>query len=288
MLQCFTCQYLTISTASATVYEMIPGTITSALKSNATILAEWLAEYTQNHTGPLSSSSTEFAMIPLPLFLPASEIASLAALAHTDAPTSPPSPLDALLLEHLSNASIPLIEITFETAMESVSNEPGKAYLTLVPGLMHPFSRGSVHAASADPLAPPLINPSIYSRAVDRAIMVAAIKFTDMIATTSPAKEFLVARVSPPPMDRPLTDQEWEEQVNDRTSTEYHPVGTCAMLPKALGGVVDARLRVYGVEGLRVVDASIVPKHVAIHPQSAVYALAEKAASMMKEDLGRE
>ena len=72
----------------------------------------------------------------------------------------------------------------------------------------------------------------------------------------------------------------------DNTITDWHPVGSCAMggTLGIEGGVVDARLRVYGVQGLRVVDASIMPLQISAHLQATVYAIAEKASQMIVED----
>ena len=66
--------------------------------------------------------------------------------------------------------------------------------------------------------------------------------------------------------------------------SNYHPVGTCAMMPKALGGVVDEKLEVYGTTNVRVVDASIMPMIPRANPQSTVYAVAERAADLIKAD----
>ncbi len=64
--------------------------------------------------------------------------------------------------------------------------------------------------------------------------------------------------------------------------TEYHPIGTASMLPRDKGGVVDASLRVYGTKNLRVVDASIMPLHIAAHIQATIYGVAEYAAQIIK------
>lgn len=77
---------------------------------------------------------------------------------------------------------------------------------------------------------------------------------------------------------------EAKEIVRDSLMTHLHPVGTCAMLPQDKGGVVDERLKVYGVNGLRVCDASIFPVAVRGNPITAVYAVAEKGADIIKED----
>lgn len=85
-----------------------------------------------------------------------------------------------------------------------------------------------------------------------------------------------------PPAYRDLDDAaEREEAVKDWVMGEYHLIGTCAM-----GEVVDSRLRVKGVQGLRVVDASVFPNHVSGNICSSVYTVAEKAADLIKEDWG--
>jgi len=70
----------------------------------------------------------------------------------------------------------------------------------------------------------------------------------------------------------------------ERAGTTFHWVGSAAMLPRENGGVVDPRLKVYGTSNIRVVDASIVPLELSCHISSTVYAIAEKAADMIKED----
>ena len=93
-------------------------------------------------------------------------------------------------------------------------------------------------------------------------------------------------RVYPPEPE--TEDKEKEEDFSPRITssciTDWHPIGTCAMSPADAGGVVDARLRVHGVKGLRVADASIMPLHICSHPQATVYAIGEKAAAMILED----
>jgi choline dehydrogenase-like flavoprotein len=69
---------------------------------------------------------------------------------------------------------------------------------------------------------------------------------------------------------------------------DSHPVGTCSMLPEHLGGVVNPELEVYGVKGLRIVDASVIPLIPGAHPMSTIYAVAEKAADIIKMRYKRE
>lgn len=150
----------------------------------------------------------------------------------------------------------------------------------------------------------PIINPRYYEGTggeVDFLTMAAAQKFAHKICETRPLKDIIIKRVFPP-LPPPKTDdnpageeskgdeggeeESWEEWVRDTTMTDWHPVGTCAMGGDAgiKGGVVDDRLRVYGVKGLRVCDASVMPLQIAAHLQATVYAIGEKGADLIKED----
>jgi choline dehydrogenase len=84
------------------------------------------------------------------------------------------------------------------------------------------------------------------------------------------------------PKQIPTTDDECEEVVRRTLSTIYHPVGTCAMLPRDDDGVVDSNLVVYVTRNLRVVDASIIPLLISGNIQWTIYAIAERAADMIK------
>lgn len=92
--------------------------------------------------------------------------------------------------------------------------------------------------------------------------------------------DFVVPQKASGPI--PKTLEEAKEWTRLNTITEYHPMGSCAMLPREKGGVVDAELRVHGVRGLRVVDASVFPLHVQGNIVSLVYAVAEKVADMIR------
>jgi choline dehydrogenase-like flavoprotein len=265
------------------IYANVPGVTTVDLLSNATLLAEFREEYETNHTGPLTSTGTHYAMLPLSSFVDKDEMQSLLKLAEQ---TKDTSPVAALLHRHISDDSIPILEILFGPSRAGGGAEPGVTYTSMMTALMHPFSIGSVHLNSSDPLEQPLISPNFYEQEIDRKIMLQAIKFCEKIANTMPFKSFVAERVSPPASDKPLTDEEWDAQLVSSAGTTWHPIGTSSMLPKKLGGVVDTSLRVYGVDGLRVVDSSIIPKEIATHPQATVYAIAEKAAAIIASQLG--
>ena len=90
---------------------------------------------------------------------------------------------------------------------------------------------------------------------------------------------------SPTSPPRLSSEEDFHTWVRDTTITDWHPMGTCAMAPSvSAGGVVDSRLRVHGVKGLRVVDASVMPLQISAHLQATVYAIGEKGAQMVRED----
>jgi choline dehydrogenase-like flavoprotein len=118
--------------------------------------------------------------------------------------------------------------------------------------LMHPFSKGTVHIASPEPLATPEINHHVLDNTLDVDIMVSAIKFARKVAATEDLKHVMTQEVVPGPEIQ--TDEEIKEFIRSTVSTVFHPIGTASMLPRDQGGVVDTSLRVYGTANLRVVN----------------------------------
>ena len=148
--------------------------------------------------------------------------------------------------------------------------------------LLRPKSRGSVTLASADPFAAPLIDPNFLAEPDDLARLVRGFKLMRGIlqqpALASHGGRELAASA------RARTDAEIEAFIRGHADTIYHPVGTCRMGAGPMS-VVDAELRVRGVQGLRVVDASIMPSIVGGNTNAPVIAIAEKAAGLIRADL---
>lgn len=145
--------------------------------------------------------------------------------------------------------------------------------------LQYPSSRGTVHITSSDPNQQPAIDPGYLSHSSDLDVLCAALRYADKCFKVPCLAEHLAERWLPSP-DLDITDTEQlEDYVRLHSNTEYHPIGTAAM-----GKVVDERLRVKGVEGLRVCDASVFPSNISGNLVATVYAIAEKAADMIKED----
>jgi choline dehydrogenase len=143
---------------------------------------------------------------------------------------------------------------------------------------MRPESRGHIHVLSSDPRTPPAIHYNFLSSPVDAALTVRAVRIAKTIMTAPALAPMQVTEIAPGP-DR-NTDDEILDWVKAAAETTYHPVGTCKMGPDALA-VVDAKLRVHGVEGLRVADASIMPTLTSGNTNAPSIMIGEKAADMV-------
>ncbi|KAI1122253.1 glucose-methanol-choline oxidoreductase [Nemania abortiva] len=156
--------------------------------------------------------------------------------------------------------------------------EDGTAYSTLAVALVAPRSRGTVNITSADAADPPAIDPRFLTDRADVEVLIAGFKRAREFYNQSSLTEVLVGPEAYPGSSVE-TDAQIEEHIRRNFNTVYHPSSTCSMGrrgdPQA---VVDTQGRVYGVEGLRVVDASVFPLLPPGHPQATVYALAEKLA----------
>jgi choline dehydrogenase-like flavoprotein len=149
--------------------------------------------------------------------------------------------------------------------------------------LLRPASRGSVQLASADPMAPPLIDPNFLAETHDMERMVRGFKLMRNVLSQPALARYGGRELAASAGAR--ADREIEQFIRERADTIYHPVGTCRMGNGPLD-VVDAQLRVRGVAGLRVVDASIMPRIVGGNTNAPVVMIAEKAADMIKRSAG--
>jgi choline dehydrogenase-like flavoprotein len=134
--------------------------------------------------------------------------------------------------------------------------EAGKNYYSLFLALTHPFSSGTVHVTSSDPLAQPAIDHKIIDNGLDVGLLVHAVKFARKLAATPTLSAAITREVVPGPAVQ--TDAEIEDFVRGAVDTVYHPIGTAAMLARSDGGVVDSSLKVYGTSNLRVVSEHII------------------------------
>ncbi|HTM60723.1 MAG TPA: GMC oxidoreductase, partial [Burkholderiales bacterium] len=155
-------------------------------------------------------------------------------------------------------------------------------------GVLHPFSaftcsvsqlqvesRGSVAIRSADPREAPAIKYNYLATENDRRVMVDGLKIVRRIVSAKPLADYVAGEELPG--TKVQSDDEWLSFVREYGETVFHPTSTCSM-----GKVVDANLRVKGVDRLRVVDASVMPAVPSGNINAAVIAVAEKAADLIK------
>jgi choline dehydrogenase len=176
----------------------------------------------------------------------------------------------------------PDLEILFAPVfyMSHGSLNPKGHGFSFAASIMHPQSRGSITLRSRDPFDPPIIQPNYLAEESDLRLLTKGVNLVRSVALAKAFEPFRGAEVWPGAEVQ--SEEEISEFVRNTAETEYHPLGTCRMGGDQMA-VVDSQLRVGGVKGLRVVDASVIPTHITGHPNAAVIMIAEKAADLIKE-----
>ncbi|MEO7854132.1 MAG: choline dehydrogenase [Rubrivivax sp.] len=185
----------------------------------------------------------------------------------------------------LDEAATP--DIQFHVATLSADMAGGKVHdfsgMTMSVCQLRPESRGHIRIKSKDPFEPPEMQPNYLSTDLDRRTAVAGLKAARAIAAAPAMRPFIKREVKPGP--QAPDDAALLEFCRDNGATIFHPTGTCAMgSDPAAGAVVDARLRVHGVERLRVIDCSAMPLLVSGNTHAPAVMMAEKAVDMIRED----
>ncbi|KAF5355514.1 hypothetical protein D9758_006376 [Tetrapyrgos nigripes] len=172
------------------------------------------------------------------------------------------------------------MEFIFANGVLNANPPASGNFLQLSTSVSSPVSRGEITLNTSNPLEHPLINFNLLSSEYDLFTIREALKAaTRFVSTPSWAGYILAAPTNA------TTDEEFDEYIRMTTLTENHPVGTCSMSPKgASWGVVDPDLKVKGVRGLRVVDASVFPRIPSAHTQAPTYFVAERASDLIKKD----
>jgi choline dehydrogenase-like flavoprotein len=148
--------------------------------------------------------------------------------------------------------------------------------------LLRPESRGSVWLQSADPMQAPAIDPNFLGAEADVDAMVAGFKMTKRLLDAPALKALQTSDVFTAGIER---DGDIRKVLRQRVDTVYHPVGTCKMGVNDPLAVVDPKLKVYGLEGLRIVDASVMPTLIGGNTNAPTIMIGEKAADMIKAEL---
>ncbi|KAF8173186.1 GMC oxidoreductase [Mycena galopus ATCC 62051] len=252
-----------------------------------TFLAEALSEYETNKTGIMAIGVTGFALVPLQTIVGDANATALIdaqaqKIAQGNYSAAQKEKWDVIiqgLREPMKRGYIEMVAFPgfFTTAS---APQPGKKYLTFTGNLHFPFSTGSIHIASTNPLVQPNINPHYYEQDIDIQVLISVLKFLRKLATTGGFKDLFASEADPGVAVQ--TDQEIMDYIFDHGGPEYHTVGSAAMLPREKGGVVSPQLKVYGTSNIRVVDLSVLPLQISAHPMSTLYGVAEKAADIIR------
>ncbi|KAF7595279.1 hypothetical protein BBP40_006779 [Aspergillus hancockii] len=183
-----------------------------------------------------------------------------------------------LQFDLIAKDKVPIAEVLFHPG-------GGKAVSSEFWGLL-PFARGNIHITSNDPTAPAAINPNYFMFDWDAKSQAGIAKFIRKILNSAPLNKLIASETKPGLSEISATDsdEKWVDWIKANYRSNFHPVGTAAMMPRSIGGVVDSRLRVYGTSNVRVVDASVLPFQVCGHLVSTLYAVAERASDLIKED----
>lgn len=184
----------------------------------------------------------------------------------------------------LPESKTPDIQFHFAAlSTENIRYQPHKfSGVTFSMCQLRPESRGRVQLKSADIREAPAIHPNYLAAETDRRCMLAGLKFSRRIAAASPLKGLLTEEHAPGPSVQ--SDEALMDFIRGTAGTIFHPSGTCKMGSDPMA-VVDARLRVHGIAGLRVVDCSIMPTLISGNTNSPTIMIAEKASEMVLQDV---
>jgi len=181
------------------------------------------------------------------------------------------------VMKQLIADGVPQMEFAWNIAADA-NNVSTLTFDRLI--LLKPFSRGSVHINSTNPLDDPVIDPQYLSAPHDKFAFTKAVQFTRTIVNTEPLKSIIDGPVVPDASVQ--TEDDFLNYVNTQSQSEHHFVGTSAMTPREEGGVVDPSLVVYGTSNVRVADLSIIANIPGIHTVSLAYTIAERAAKIIQ------
>jgi len=186
-----------------------------------------------------------------------------------------------------SHASVPWPDIQAHFGILSIDNPSVPPHphsgMTLSVCLLRPESRGSIAIRSADPMAAPAIRANYLAAEADRIALIRATRRIREIAATPPLADYSEGEFQPGPAAQ--SDADLLAFMRAKGTTIFHPAGTCKMGADPMA-VVDDCLRVHGVDGLRVADASIMPRVVSGNTNAPAIMIGEKAADLVRDALG--
>jgi len=187
-------------------------------------------------------------------------------------------------LKTRSGIDLPDVELVFAPVfyMDNGFKNPDLHGFSVGIAIQHPESRGEIRLRSNDPFAAPLIQPNYLASESDLASGIEGVKIARQILNSKHFDQYRGKEWWPGPQVR--SDDGIAEHIRHTAETIYHPVGTCRMGSDAMS-VVDDRLRVHGIDGLRVVDASVIPIQITGHTNAPTIMIAERAADLIRESV---
>ncbi|KAL5118879.1 hypothetical protein ACEQ8H_003202 [Pleosporales sp. CAS-2024a] len=253
---------------------------------NATRAAAELARYKAGKVSLYDYTASGYAYLSWST-VSSTTASFLSALVESDPSLN--SPIDMMKKSYFApplSSTVPQLEVIFSDGYTGLKGYPaansslfGINTFSLIGVVQHPFSKGSVHIASTNISCKPYINPNYLSHPYDLAAAANLAKYLRTIATSPPMSTVWTQEYEPGSAVQ--TDEQWKQWALSNVLSIYHPIGTAALLPEEDGGVVSPELKVYGVNGLRVVDASVIPLLPSAHLQTLVYGIGERAADMI-------
>ncbi|KAH7329430.1 oxidoreductase [Stachybotrys elegans] len=279
-------------------------TLDGLMRQEPEALGKAMQEYATSQSGPLTSIGIlSYAYLPIIEHISGQSLEAfnraLEARSHPSGSTAEQSRDAALreigekMLLDPKGASGSFFAVTAQTPLptdpdsDSPTGPVAGNWITFASMLTQPLSRGSVHIQSNKTSDAPTIDPRYLSEPIDVEVFARHMLYVQQLAGTgSLAGLFKQPPIHRDPASRLGSVEEAKNFVRQCAISMWHYGGTCSMLPRDKAGVVDPQLRVHGVENLRVVDSSVVPIVSTGNMQHCVYAIAEKAADMIKETYG--